>query len=135
MVNHRYSTLGRILSLFGCLLLVAAWSSSALAAGYPQTGKSIQMLVGYAAGGPSDVGARVLASGLEKELGVSVMTVNKPGANGQIAFSPNRTAMPLRLPISPLPLQVISIRSGRRSTTERALNRSPCRSMIQTSSL
>jgi tripartite-type tricarboxylate transporter receptor subunit TctC len=87
MVNHRYSTLGRILSLFGCLLLVAAWSSSALAAGYPQTGKSIQMLVGYAAGGPSDVGARVLASGLEKELGVSVMTVNKPGANGQIALT------------------------------------------------
>jgi tripartite-type tricarboxylate transporter receptor subunit TctC len=87
MVKHRFSVWGRIMVVVGCLPAVSVLFSSAWAAGYPQKGKSIQMLVGYAAGGPSDVGARVLAGGLEKELGVSVVAVNKPGANGQIALT------------------------------------------------
>jgi tripartite-type tricarboxylate transporter receptor subunit TctC len=56
-------------------------------ADFPQKGKAIQVLVGFAAGGSSDAGARILASGLEKELGTSVMVVNKPGASGQIAYT------------------------------------------------
>ncbi len=57
------------------------------AADYPQKGKPIQLLVAYAAGGPVDVGARVLAPALEKELGTSVIVVNKPGASGQLAYT------------------------------------------------
>jgi tripartite-type tricarboxylate transporter receptor subunit TctC len=54
---------------------------------YPQKGKSVQMLVGFAAGGTTDVGARLLASALEKELGTNVVVVNKPGASSQLAYT------------------------------------------------
>lgn len=61
---------------------------------FPQKGKTIQILVGFAAGGSSDVGARILASGLEKELGIPVLVVNKPGASGQIAYTTLTQAKP-----------------------------------------
>jgi tripartite-type tricarboxylate transporter receptor subunit TctC len=69
-------------------------SSPAGAADFPQKGKAIQVLVGFAAGGSSDAGARILASGLEKELGTSVLVVNKPGASGQIAYTALTQAPP-----------------------------------------
>jgi tripartite-type tricarboxylate transporter receptor subunit TctC len=87
MVQHRISILGRMVSVVGCLLAFVVGFSPVWAAEYPQKGKSIQILVGYAAGGPVDVAARLLASGLEKELGVAVVLVNKPGASGQIAIT------------------------------------------------
>jgi tripartite-type tricarboxylate transporter receptor subunit TctC len=87
MVEHRIPVGWRILAIVGCALAVVVGLSPAWAADYPQRGKSIQMLVGYAAGGASDVGARIMAGGLEKELGVPVLTVNKPGANNQIALT------------------------------------------------
>jgi tripartite-type tricarboxylate transporter receptor subunit TctC len=70
-----------------CLSLIINQPSLSRAADFPQKGKSIQILVGFAAGGSTDVGARILASGLEKELGVPVVVVNKPGASGQIAYT------------------------------------------------
>ncbi len=69
-------------------------SSSSWGAGFPEKGKSIQMLVGWAAGGSSDAGARILASGMEKELGTSVVVVNKPGASGQIEYTALTQAKP-----------------------------------------
>lgn len=63
-------------------------------ADWPQKGKSIQMLVGFAAGGSVDVGARMLASGLEKELGTNVVVVNKPGASGQLSYTMLTQAKP-----------------------------------------
>src|SRR5512133_2105655 len=63
-------------------------------AGYPQKGKSIQMLIGWAAGGTTDVGARLLAAGLEKELGTNVVVVNKPGASSQLAYTMLSQAKP-----------------------------------------
>lgn len=72
-------------------LLAAALALLAPTAGrstdFPQKGRSIQLLVGFAAGGSVDVGARMLASGLEKELGTSVVVVNKPGASGQLSYT------------------------------------------------
>jgi tripartite-type tricarboxylate transporter receptor subunit TctC len=50
--------------------------------------------VGFAAGGSSDAGARILASGMEKELGTSVVVVNKPGASSQIAYTTLTQAKP-----------------------------------------
>jgi tripartite-type tricarboxylate transporter receptor subunit TctC len=73
---------------------VAAVPSSALADDWPQKGKSVQMLVGFAAGGSVDVGARLLAAGLEKELGTNVVVVNKPGASGQLAYTMLTQAKP-----------------------------------------
>lgn len=73
---------------------LAAAPSSAHAENWPQKGKSIQMLVGFAAGGSVDVGARLLAAGLEKELGTNVVVVNKPGASGQLSYTMLTQAKP-----------------------------------------
>ena len=45
-------------------------------------------------GEAADVGARILASGLEKELGTPVVVVNKPGASGQIGYTALAQAKP-----------------------------------------
>src|SRR5690606_15866888 len=47
--------------------------------------KPIRMIVGFAAGGPTDYTARVVADGLGKELNQTVVVENKAGANGQTA--------------------------------------------------
>jgi tripartite-type tricarboxylate transporter receptor subunit TctC len=69
-------------------------ASSLPAAEFPQKGKAVQIMVHWAAGGSSDVGARILASGLEKELGTTVLVVNKPGAGGQIGYTALTQARP-----------------------------------------
>lgn len=74
--------------------LVLAVSSAASAAEFPEKGKAIQILVGFGAGGSTDVGARLMASGMEKELGTSVLVANKPGASGQIAYTTLTQAKP-----------------------------------------
>jgi tripartite-type tricarboxylate transporter receptor subunit TctC len=73
--------------IMGFALIGIVVSLPAMAAGFPQKGKSIQILIGFAAGGSLDVGARITASGLEKELGTPVLTVNKPGAGSQIMYT------------------------------------------------
>jgi tripartite-type tricarboxylate transporter receptor subunit TctC len=45
------------------------------------------MLVGFAAGSSTDISARLLAPDLERELGVPVQIVNRPGAGTQIAMT------------------------------------------------
>lgn len=47
--------------------------------------KPIRIIVGFPAGQSIDVGARIIAAGLSKELGQSVWVDNKPGASGIIA--------------------------------------------------
>ena len=87
MVRHRRSTFGWIVAVIGCVLVgLVAWAPAG-AGEFPQKGKALQIVVGYAAGGPADAGARILGSGLEKELGTPVVIVNKPGANGQIGLT------------------------------------------------
>ncbi|MER5625208.1 tripartite tricarboxylate transporter substrate binding protein [Streptosporangium sp. NPDC002544] len=50
------------------------------ASSYPS--KVVEMVVPYAAGGPTDISARALAKGLKKSLGVNAIVVNRPGASG-----------------------------------------------------
>ena len=50
-----------------------------------QDGQPVRLIVGYAAGGPVDQGARLFAPALAKELGMPVMVENKTGANATIA--------------------------------------------------
>ncbi|MEV0972012.1 tripartite tricarboxylate transporter substrate binding protein [Microtetraspora glauca] len=50
------------------------------ASSYPS--KAVEMVVPYAAGGPTDISARALAKGLKKSLGVNAIVVNRPGASG-----------------------------------------------------
>ncbi len=65
------------------LALLATSAGPALAQGFPN--KPIRMVVGYAAGGPTDVIARLVAQDLQAALGQTVVVENKTGANGNIA--------------------------------------------------
>ena len=50
-----------------------------------QDAQPVRLIVGYAAGGPVDQGARLFGQALSKELGVPVTVENKTGANATIA--------------------------------------------------
>jgi len=63
------------------LLVTCSASAAALA----QTAKPVHILVGFPAGGGSDMIARLLADKLKEPLGTSVVVDNRPGAGGQIA--------------------------------------------------
>ncbi len=54
----------------------------------------IRLLVGFPAGGGTDVVARHLAKGLESELKRPVLVENRPGAGGQIAAQVLKAAKP-----------------------------------------
>ena len=71
----------RILALTVGLLCLAIGPSSS-AQTYPIVGKPVTIIVGFAAGGGHDVMARALAQELTKELGISMVVENRPGAGG-----------------------------------------------------
>ncbi|MEJ7669633.1 MAG: tripartite tricarboxylate transporter substrate binding protein [Casimicrobiaceae bacterium] len=48
---------------------------------------ALQFWVGYAPGGAADIGARILATGMEKIIGQPVTVVNKDGAQGQVMWT------------------------------------------------
>ena len=50
-----------------------------------QDTQPVRLIVGYAAGGPVDQGARLFGQALSKELGLPVTVENKTGANATIA--------------------------------------------------
>ena len=62
---------------------VAAGSAGAQTAKFPD--KPIKMLVGFSAGGGTDVVARILALKMSESLGQTVVVENRPGASGMIA--------------------------------------------------
>ncbi len=64
------------------------------AAAFPEKGKRITLLVGSGAGGSADLFYRLLAKGLEKELGTNIEVVNKAGAGTQFALQALSTAKP-----------------------------------------
>jgi tripartite-type tricarboxylate transporter receptor subunit TctC len=94
MVRYYGSLRSMTMAVAGFAVAISLMTAPVGAADFPQKGKTVQMLIGFAAGGSSDVGARILASGLEKELGTSVMVVNKPGASSQIAYTALTQAKP-----------------------------------------
>ena len=66
------------------LLLLTFWSAYAAAqSNYPD--KPVRLVVGFAAGGISDVFGRAIAIPLSKQLGQQVIVENKPGAGTTIA--------------------------------------------------
>ena len=65
---------------FGAVLLAAAAQAQT-----PWPTKPIKILVGYAAGGSTDVTARIIAQALSERLGQPVIIENRPGAAGNIA--------------------------------------------------
>jgi len=62
---------------------IACCASLALAQPYPS--KPIRLVIGFAAGGPSDVAARTIAQKLTEKWGQQVIVDIRPGAGGNIA--------------------------------------------------
>ncbi len=71
---------------------LVAIATAALAQDYPT--RSVTMMVPYAAGGPTDTVARVLAQAMTKPLGQTVIVENRPSAGGIIAPQLVKTAKP-----------------------------------------
>src|SRR4028119_1017213 len=72
------------LALIGAALVVGLSPSNA-SDKWPS--QNITMLVPYAAGGGTDVIARVVAQQLQDRLGVTVIVDNRPGAGGNLGTS------------------------------------------------
>jgi tripartite-type tricarboxylate transporter receptor subunit TctC len=66
-----------------CLAAALAFSAPSFASSWPE--RPVKILVGYAAGGSTDVIARLLAPRLGEALGKPVVIENKPGASGDLA--------------------------------------------------
>jgi tripartite-type tricarboxylate transporter receptor subunit TctC len=77
-MNRKWAAL--IVCVFFAAALVAGCGGGQKAEKYPT--KPITMYVNFGAGGSTDLSARALAKAAEKHLGVSIVAVNKPGANG-----------------------------------------------------
>lgn len=69
-----------VASVASIALGAVAFAPAAFAQAYPN--KPIRLIVPYAAGGPTDVLARVMAQKLGEAFGQTVFVENRPGANG-----------------------------------------------------
>lgn len=67
-------------------------STLASAAGYPE--KPVTIYVGFSAGGPTDIVARVLAEKLTQKFGQSFIIDNRVGASGAVAANQVKKANP-----------------------------------------
>ena len=84
MTINRINVLATFVAVM--LLTAQAWAD------YPT--KTISMLVGFKAGGATDLLGRLVAKGLEKEFGKPVVVTNKGGAGGALAYDAVRQAKP-----------------------------------------
>ena len=69
-----------LVAILGAVLLVTPFALA-----YPT--KPVSLMVGYPAGGSTDIGARVLATIAEKDLGQPIVVLNKAGAGGQVGWT------------------------------------------------
>ena len=68
------------LSLLGALFLSAIWPAAAQPQNYPN--RTITLVVPFAAGGLTDVPARILAAMMQERIGQNIVVENKPGGSG-----------------------------------------------------
>src|SRR5690554_627983 len=81
MTRHNGSFVRRLLAgTFAAATMVA---TSAAMAAYPE--KPIRLIVGFSAGGSTDVVARVVGKEIGESLGQPVVVENRPGAGSNIA--------------------------------------------------
>lgn len=82
----------RCRDLVGAAIVLVLACSHVAAQEWPN--RPIQLVVGFAAGGGTDVVARIFAQSLQERLGKAVVVDNKPGAGGMIAASQVAKATP-----------------------------------------
>lgn len=80
-------------ALLPCVLL-AACTAGAAQDSAAKLSTPLTLVVGYAPGGATDRAARIVATGLQAKLGVSVVVENKTGAGGRIAAQLVKNAGP-----------------------------------------
>ena len=73
-------------------VLLAACAGQALAQEWPQ--RPLRMLVGFGAGGGTDILARIVAPAMGEALGQPVVVENRPGAGGSLAANATAKAAP-----------------------------------------
>ncbi len=69
-------------TLYGLASAIALFSAGQAAAEYPE--RPVTLVIGYPAGGGTDIQSRALVPYLEKHLGTSVIVENREGAGGLI---------------------------------------------------
>src|SRR2546423_13358311 len=80
--------------LFRTLVALALVTGAGGAQAQPYPNKPIRMIVPFAAGGPTDVIARIVAQKLSEIWGQQVVTENQPGAGGNIGVVAAAKAAP-----------------------------------------
>jgi len=75
--------------LIACLAIAVALAGSAGAADKPKDypTRPLTIMVGFGAGGSSDVGVRILGEALKKVIGQTVLVENRAGAGGQVLWT------------------------------------------------
>jgi tripartite-type tricarboxylate transporter receptor subunit TctC len=95
MTSKRTCGLG-LIALVSMTLACAICPARAAApkGSFPERNKTITIIVSYNAGGNTDIAARAVAPLLEKEFGIPVQVLNKPGAGGQVGYTQLANAKP-----------------------------------------
>jgi tripartite-type tricarboxylate transporter receptor subunit TctC len=76
----------RLLAALGCAVVIGAFTvARAQELPFPRKG-NIEITVLFPAGSSADVTARLLADGMTRQLGTTVLVVNRPGAGGAIGY-------------------------------------------------
>jgi tripartite-type tricarboxylate transporter receptor subunit TctC len=78
-----------LLSILAIVLPLAA-----VAQAFPQPGRPVRVLVGFAPGGGTDIQARIVAPRIADALGVPVVIENRPGAGTMVAAAEAARAAP-----------------------------------------
>ncbi|SSW62296.1 tripartite tricarboxylate transporter substrate binding protein [Achromobacter veterisilvae] len=76
------------------IALIGACTFTAACADDPYPTRSVRVLVGYSPGGATDLQARLLAEGLQKQLGQSFIVENRQGASGVLAATALKSQPP-----------------------------------------
>jgi tripartite-type tricarboxylate transporter receptor subunit TctC len=77
--------MGAARGALGYILAIVCAASSADAQSIDYPNRPVKLVVGFAAGGGTDVAARIIAQGMSQLLGQPILVEDRPGASGLIA--------------------------------------------------